>query len=260
MSINSQLQELNYRVGVLYDKYAEMKKRMCLVYALDSQDELTLDVLERINADYDNWEMFWFLEKNAFKQTYSDVVAKLHAKLTKLQKAGVSGKEQKKATEAIEIIKNQLSFAEANKQAIEDYIGELGVMWCNMVDKFRINSIVEPADYTKDELENGFIYVHSASIEQLYDRILDKLPEGEDIEFKSPKEEHLFERALAVTRPWSLTILRTGDVKRIKKIAERYGVECNLVKWTPESCTQYTFDEKGAYTPFKEMDDTIKTM
>lgn len=146
---------------------------------------------------------------------------------------------------------------------------EICFLWRNVVEIARsfgynltdyYTEFSEPTAMLLTHGKEDIKIIHSASIEQLYYSIIDKLSAGEEIQFDSLEEEMVFRRGLAVLTAGAPTILTKDQIRAIKQVAKRYGVKCKLTEWTPDNCSMYMFDEKGTHTPFKELDSTIRKL
>lgn len=248
MNLNNVIKNIELKTSLLFNEYEKIKKKLAETFILQAQDEFSQEML----MDLDK-QVYSFIDKVA--------AAKTAAK-----------KSINKANEFIEKERERL-FNKADLNQMDKYLNETQEL---MTLSKRINNLVHPLntfwieiellyekvlnedllDYSEDERDE-FKFVFSESIANLFYKLLDKSEDG--VVQLDAFEENILERGLVIQSIPSPTVLHSYEIKRLKDLAKRNGVELDLVQWTPENCTQIIFEDYKPKTPFKELDEEITT-
>lgn len=223
--------KINDRIGSMSDECVKIKAKIAQFYELASQDKITPKEIKAMSDALYKWMVVTFkdLAPSAISQFFA--TRALKKKINKLEyKDSLTEKQTKSLKEAYA----QLKQVDNAWWGLLPYWNEIIVLWYDLIEEFRVTQRVDSFLQSFIEDRRDYYKADSLSVEQVYNSILDKLPEGEEIQFESAEEEHLFERCMAFCHPWCPVVLDKIDIDNIKNVAERYGVKCKLIAWEPQ--------------------------
>lgn len=256
MNITRQIDKIEKKLGMIFNIYRDMKKNIAQIFILNAQGDITPDNARKIIDRYVCWELVNLQLRTEIKDMAQQAQDYLEQKVEKVNSNYAAKKYTKSAYDKvlIELTKLNKLFVKLDdlKNSANAYGAEIICLWTNAVKEVRLP--YEGAILDSKDIQDFSLYF-SESIENLYYKLFDKSEDG--VVHLNSFEENIIERGLAVRSISSPTVLHENEIKALKKLAKKNGVECNLVKWTPENCIQIYFENDTPKTPFKEMDDEI---
>lgn len=253
MNVNDKIANINMSIYLLHEHYVEIKRYLAKLFILNAQEELTLDIIKDAPIKYSNWLDEYLSIRKEVKNAINQIIKALENK----QKAiieKIKDTPTAKQVDSLKKINSQFSKVKSLMYPINAYATEIELLWSMAINEMSIASEDELLDLTDEEREE-FKAVFSASFEDFYYQLLDKNLIS-DIKLDN-YEQHILDRGLAVLSVPCPTVLHSYEIKRLKDLAKRNGIEFNLVEWTPKNCARILFNNDKPETPFKELNSEI---
>lgn len=247
----------------LFDEYSLIRKEMSKIFVLNAQGTLTIDNLKYLNEEYGKWHDFKKNNLDNFGRLAKETRASIKGLIRGIDLTyGATDEFRRFKENTIQQGYNNLENINYLINAINWMVEEVAVLWadivCDIASKFCYKPRFVPATSVMN-YRGGYRKIHSACIVQMC-RDVAKMKKDGGIEYMPLWEALLLKRALSVKDTVGCPlVLCAEDLKAIKSLEDRNGVECKLIAWTQENCSQYIFDGTNSHTPFEELDENIVT-